>query len=271
MIINIKKIKELKTTSVVVSLIFGVLLSAPTFAESSFTHVHFRIPPGQKEQVLAWYRDVLGSEIRELAAIEGEQLAWFEQGLIATMSNEDGSEYETTSMFDHLGVAVSDLDAAIDRSLALGGTIRRPLTTSAPRNAIVDDPWGGSFELMEFPGRTGIDHIHFFVSDRDQARDWFLTVFGGEVENISDSFHRVAFSDAAFHFSQTADGNSRGTTRETAMEHIGILISDMEEFRANLESAGYQDAIVREGPGLLVLEGPDGLLIEVTTYDLDTK
>jgi predicted enzyme related to lactoylglutathione lyase len=59
----------------------------------------------------------------------------------------------------HLDFVVDDIDAAVERAVALGAVLERPVTTSAwGRLAVMADPFGHGFCFVQFLGR-GYDEI----------------------------------------------------------------------------------------------------------------
>ena len=59
----------------------------------------------------------------------------------------------------HLDFVVSDMRAALARALAAGATLERDVTTHAyGKLALLADPFGNGFCLLEFTGR-GYDEI----------------------------------------------------------------------------------------------------------------
>ena len=59
----------------------------------------------------------------------------------------------------HLDFVVDDVDAAVERAIAAGAVLERPVSTSAwGRLAVMADPFGHGFCLVQFLGR-GYDEI----------------------------------------------------------------------------------------------------------------
>ena len=109
-------------------------------------------------------------------------------GNIATMYNEpDGSAAPSNvgSVIDHFSVYVADVDAAVEMARSMGATIdtepQEGVTVS--RIAYIVDPWGTRLEFLEDPDSSGLGHVHLMVNDRDEVRDWFLEIFGGEYDS----------------------------------------------------------------------------------------
>lgn len=243
-------------------------MAVPASAQSVFTHAHYRVPEGRQAAAAEWYRQVLGGEIGEIGP---GPMVRYQNGMIGTMAHDGMAGDGALSVLDHVGVAVTDVRAAVNRARELGATIRTEPTASGqggPILAHLTDPWGGRFELLENAGPIGIHHVHLFASDADAMRDWFIDVFGGEFMAQSQTpFHRIRYGDVYVHITQADADDLRHGSRYRTADHIGFRVPSLDRFRDTLETSGYTPYLERPNPpgaDLMFFEGPDGLHVEMT-------
>lgn len=248
--------------------VVSLLPMGTVLAQSVFTHAHYRVPEGQQEAAAEWYNRVLGGEPGETGPGPGIR---HPNGFIGTMPNEGMAGDGAVNVLDHVGIAVPDVQAAVDLIREIGGEIRTEPQegVTAPVIAHVTDPWGGRFELLEDPDYPGINHAHVFASDADATRDWFLQVFGGELNEARGRgrFHTILYDNVWIHISQAPEDAPRMSSRFRAADHIGFRVPSLDVFRETLRASGYEPYLERPNPpgaDLMFLEGPDGLHIEMT-------
>ena len=248
--------------------ILSLLASGLSWSQSVFTHAHYRVPEGQQEAAAEWYNRVLGGEPGEIGPGPGIRHS---NGFVGTMPNEGMAGDGAVNVLDHIGITVPDVQAAVDLIREIGGEIRTEPQegVTAPVIAHVTDPWGGRFELLEDPDYPGINHAHVFASDADATRDWFLQVFGGELNEARGQgrFHTILYDNVWIHISQAPEDAPRMSSRFRAADHIGFRVPSLDEFRETLRASGYEPYLERPNPpgaDLMFLEGPDGLHIEMT-------
>jgi catechol 2,3-dioxygenase-like lactoylglutathione lyase family enzyme len=161
--------------------------------------------------------------------------------------------------------------ATVELARSLGATIRTEPQQgiTAPLIAHITDPWGGRFELLQDTVYTGVNHVHVYASNADATRDWFLQVFGGELDEARGQgrFHAILYGDVWFLISQAAANDRRLPSRYRATDHIGFRVPSLAEFRATLVASGFEPYLERPNPpgaDLMFFEGPDGLHVEMT-------
>ena len=245
-------------------------LSAPglVLAQSVFTHAHYRVPEGQQAEAAEWYNRVLGGEPGEIGPGPGVR---HYNGFVGTMANEGMAGDGAVNVLDHVGISVPDVRAAVELIREIGGEIRTEpqVGVTAALIAHVTDPWGGRFELLEDPEYLGINHAHIFASDADATRDWFLQVFGGELneERGQGRFHTILYDNVWVHVTQAPEDDPRMSSRFRAADHIGFRVPSLDAFRDTLRASGYEPYLERPNPpgaDLMFFEGPDGLHVEMT-------
>lgn len=251
-----------RLTAVVTALL---MLPGITLAQSTFTHVHVRVP--DVEATANWYGELFGGEVRPggpgFFVVQSN-------GSIGTMPNEGNAGASAETAIDHFGFGVDDLDAAVERARQLGARIDeepRPGIT-APLIAFIVDPWGARIELMQDAEQPRINHVHLFVPEKDAVRDWFLEIFGGEFvpEQGGDNFHCIVYGNLWVQISEVAAGE-RAPSRGRSLDHIGFRVSEpLPDFAARIEATGYPPYLIRPNPpgsDLLFFEGPGGVHFEI--------
>lgn len=241
------------------------LAASVAAGQSSFTHVHMRVP--DTGQAAVWHRDLLGGELRPGGP--GPSLR-YGNGFIGTMQNDGVAPASAGGVIDHFGIAVSDVPATVERARAMGATVdtepREGVT--APVIAFIVDPWGARMELLEDPDYPGINHVHMMATDADAMRDWFLRVFGGELVEArgKGQFHTILYDDLWIHVSESPDGQ-RGPSRGRAIDHIGFRVPSLDEFRTKLAQVGIEPYLERPNPpgsDLMFFVGIGGIHFEIS-------
>ena len=146
-------------------------------AESTFTHVHIRVP--DTAAAAAWHEELMGGEVRPGGP---GPFIHYSNGFVGTMSNDgEVAPPSDEGVIDHFGIAVADVPATVTKARDMGAQVMTEPQEgiTAPVIAFIEDPWGVRIELVEDPVYSGVNHIHLFAADPDAVRDWFLAVFGG--------------------------------------------------------------------------------------------
>ena len=131
--------------------------------------VHAYIEVTDVERGIAFYCDGVGLSLKRRLSpnwieLDGANLPVFllaNRPPVANLGgrtrNRDFSRHWTPV---HLDFIVTDLDAAVERLLALGATLDRPVQNERDygRMANMADPFGNGFDLIEFSG-TGYDGV----------------------------------------------------------------------------------------------------------------
>jgi catechol 2,3-dioxygenase-like lactoylglutathione lyase family enzyme len=116
-------------------------------------HVNVVVKPGEAEQILPFYRDVLGLTPTVKPA-EGTTAggAWFD---INDSHQLHISERSDAVMHDdmHFGLVVDDFDAVLDRLAAAGAPWKEQADLFGGRRGSTRDPLGNRIELLEPAGR----------------------------------------------------------------------------------------------------------------------
>jgi catechol 2,3-dioxygenase-like lactoylglutathione lyase family enzyme len=240
-----------------------MLLPGSAAAQSAFTHVHLRVP--DTAAAAAWYQQLLGGDLREGGP--GPSIR-FANGFVGTMPNEGTAATSRGGVIDHFAISVADIDEALLRAQRLGATVAVEPEEGNARAAIIEDPWGTRLELVEEPMPARVHHVHLIVSNADQVRDWFLAIFGGELdaEPGRDEAHRIHYGDLAVYVSEAREA-ATAPSRGRALDHMGFRVNAMlSAFQDMIVATGYSPYLVRPNPpgsDLMFFEGPGGIHFEI--------
>ena len=257
--------KICSATSRMLCIIVVSLLLLPILAlAQTFTHVHLRVP--DTNQVAQWYQTLLGGEFRP----GGMASVRYDNGFVGTMLDESNAASSAGSVIDHFGFSVSDVAGKVALALSVGAEIvseqREGITTGT--RAVVQDPWGTSFELIEDSEYPGIHHVHMVSQEPEVLRDWFLDIFGGEyhAERGAGEIHSIRYDGIWVNISEV--GVSAAPSRGRSLDHMGFRVDDMEALVEKIKSTGYEPHEMRPANPtsttlLMFFEGADGIHFEI--------
>ena len=248
------------------SLSLGVcLLPGSALAQTTFTHVHMRVP--DTAEAAAWRQAFLLGEVVDRGP---GQAVLHRNGMVMTMVADGATPRSEGGVIDHFGIAVEDVAATVARAREMGAQIRTEpqVGVTASTIAFIEDPWGTRMELLEDPVYTGVNHVHMMANDPDGVHAWFLDVFGGEdiPARGKGQFHTILYGDLWVHISRPATGVP-APSRFRSIDHIGFRVPSLEAFAELVEASGYMPYLVRPNPpgsGVLFFEGPEGIHFEIT-------
>lgn len=129
--------------------------SAPALDRLGFKLNFFKLQTADIERLATFFRDAFGLEERDridlptvveiMLAMPGEQFT------LVLLSHKDGRAYDHGAAMGPLGFLTRDVDGAIERVQAHGGSLlHAPAELPGMRYAFVADPDGHQIELMQF-------------------------------------------------------------------------------------------------------------------------
>jgi len=241
-----------------------LLLSSLVLAQSTFTHVHMRVPDTQ--EAAEWHNELLGGRVTPGGP--GPNVR-FGNGNVGTMPNEGLAPASNGGVIDHFGIAVADVPATVALAREMGAhiAVEPQEGVTAPVIAFIESPWGARMELLEDPEYLGVNHVHMMATSPDEMLAWFLEVFGGEYVEARGKgiFHTILYDDLWVHISESPDGE-RAPSRGRAIDHMGFAVASLDEFRATLASVGIEPYLERPNPpgsDLMFFIGIDGIHFEI--------
>ena len=154
----------------------------------------------------AFYGELFGWDVEK---VREDSYAIHHQGrLIASVSKIDSADPGVNESFWLVGIAVADLDKAVNAASRMGGEVREPVTTieSYGRFAVISDPQGAPVMLIEegskpIGGTTGPGSwvwAELWTDDIDAAANFYAKVIGysqTEVERRDEKYHVFKFGE----------------------------------------------------------------------------
>tara|TARA_B100000809_G_C15136264_1_gene530736 strand:+ start:187 stop:993 length:807 start_codon:yes stop_codon:yes gene_type:complete len=252
-------------TSQLLYVIVASLLLLPLLAlAQTFTHVHLRV--SDTNEAAQWYQTLLGGDFRP----GGMASVRYDNGFVGTMLDESEVAPSAGSVIDHFAFSVSDVADKVALALSTGAEMvseQRQGVTAGTR-AIVQDPWGTNFELIEDNEYPGIHHVHLVSQEPEALRDWFLSVFGGEyhAERGAGQLHSIRYDGIWVNISEVSA--SAVPSRGRSLDHMGFRVDDMEALVEKIRSTGYEPHEIRPANPtsttlLMFFEGADGIHFEI--------
>ena len=190
---------------------------------------------------------------------------------------------------NHIGFSVPNLRQALDRVKAGGYPIitrsevaatQQVIDDIAPVNAntsiaFVMGPDDVKVELLENRQQTvpiALHHVHFFGTQNNEMRDWYVKVFGAKPRPPGGNFPAADLPGVALNFSPSPDPVIGTSGR--SLDHLGFEIRDLEAFCKRLEGMGIKLNVTYRkaealGLGVAFVTDPWGTSIELNE-GLDT-
>lgn len=246
-------------------------------------HHHFNA--SDVEEHMRFWVDTLGGTRGTFA--NGAPIVLFPNALIF-MRDQDPTAPMIGSTVNHVAFSVQNLSDTVDRLVAAGYDMVTD-TEAPPGVRVVDDigvvdgdgpvtgiayvlgPDGIKVEVLEMRAQEQpivSHHTHFFGTDAEAMREWYMNVFGAtERPGTLNGIIGADLPGLGLNFSATAS-QPAGTTGRT-LDHIGFEVDDLRAFLRKLEGQGITpDVSYREIPnaGLAIafITDPWGTSIELT-------
>jgi catechol 2,3-dioxygenase-like lactoylglutathione lyase family enzyme len=275
----------------VIPLIVLTIVAAPATVLAQLTatgpvvngHHHFNA--GDIDEHLRFWVDTLGGTPGTFG--NGAPIVKFPNALIF-MRDQDPTGPMVGSTVNHVAFSVQDLRVTVDRLIAAGYDMVTD-TSAPPGINVVDNigvvegggpvsgiayvigPEGIKVEVLEMPAQAQpivSHHIHFFGTDAEAVRAWYMDVFGA-VERPGNINGIIGADLPGLGLNFSAAGNAPAATTGRVLDHIGFEVDGLEAFTRGLEAKGITlDVPYREVPaiGLAIafITDPWGTYIELT-------
>lgn len=195
----------------------------------------------------------------------GSNLLQIQSTAVAPVSND--------TCIDSIGIGVLNVIESVTNWKSAGGSI----SVRMDRIALVQDPWGVPFELVE-RSSVGYTHINIATKTPEQLLDWYESNLGGArviCEWDTDRFV-LAYDTMLLTFQQAISPVS--STDERFIDHLGWYTEDLDTTFHRLSANGVHFPVTPRdfGPVRLafvedpcgnwieLLEPPDGILRKPT-------
>jgi catechol 2,3-dioxygenase-like lactoylglutathione lyase family enzyme len=180
------------------------------------------------------------------------------------------------SVIEHLGFAVSDLDARMRELAAINTKVIEPVKNipGLYKTALIESPWGTRIQLVQDPELLGLHHVQLRLPDTEAAYTWLLDKFGGERTKIKGQLDSVKYAGTGG-FTTVYVLLERGESvpsQGRSVDHIGWRsTATINETKAMLEGKQVQltsqprPLNLPNGPTInyFYIAGPSGARIEI--------
>lgn len=212
-------------------------------------HVH--LTQTDRTAVAAWYTKFIGARIGP--GTKRSENLWFNSNLMQIQS-DTAIKPPSTGEIAHIGIGVTDLDAAIGPILANGGT-----RTS---NSLVVDPWGTPIQLVESDSLC-FHHLMIVTSDPIKSSEWYALNIGGEIVPCPWDHELIAIQ---YDTMWLVFKGGRVEPGARPIDHFGWYTPNIQKTASKLLANGCQFPIPVRDFGqvqLAFVEDPSGLWVEL--------
>ena len=149
------------------------------------------------------------------------------------------------------------------------GSLTQADTINGGMHGYIFDPWGTRIELVEDGGEPAFHHIHLATTDPETTKQWYIDNLSATATDAG-----VDLGSVSLHISQNPEGRPAATT-ERAVDHIGLVTSDLSEATTALANAGVSvrgpesPANARGGAEQTLLSGPEGVRLKLVDANWD--
>ena len=162
---------------------------------------------------------------------------------------------------DGVGIGVTSLERTLAEWQSGGGTVVAP----ARRSALVADPWGVRFELVD-AAQAGFTHINIVAKEPASLASWYQTRLGGSSETCSwdPSREAVRYDTMQLVFSQMEADSA--PIEEMPIDHLGWYTQDLDSIYQALSAANVAFPVPPRQFGSARLafgEDPSGIWFEL--------
>ena len=240
-------------------------LAAPNEAGVTLGHIHLNVSDIELHANL--WTQLFDGELVKKEGLTGVQipgvLIFFKQGEPTAPSQE--------TVIDNIGLKVRDIDAILSEWQKLGYEAERKLVgTNGVPQAYITMPNGARLALEEDPelsAKAEMNRVHYFTPQYRELLTWYADLFGALPQHSGEIETTAFISGSTLNFSKAEV--DKKPTENTAIDHIGFEVENMEKFVEKLQAKGVK---IELGPRhiesidlwILFFTDPSGARIEVT-------
>ena len=236
-------------------------LPPPNAAGVTTGHLHLMVRDPEAHKKI-WV-EALGAQVTKTGSLELIKLP----GVFLVLGKAEPAEGSEGSSVDHFAFRVKDLAAAKAKLAAAGVQIVRE--SAQPKEIVTMFPDKVKVEFYEDVNLSvpiTHAHLHFFTSDPDALRAWYVKVLGAaSVPRGNGVATSVPGTEFAFRKTEKAQAPTKGRS----LDHIGFEVKGLEAFCKKLQAEGvtlempYRD-VPRIELKIAFLVDPAGTRIELT-------
>lgn len=244
-------------------------LAAPNENGITFGHVHLNVSDIELQKSI-WVEHFNGT-IVERGPLTVAKLP----NMMVALTEKEPTMGSRETKMHHFGFKVRNMDKFLDKWRADGLEVGNIfLGSEGQLNAYVILPDNIAVEMQEDRGLhkeiTGY-HVHWFLDNPEEILGWYTEMFDLEVRPRG----RITTTTnvPGMNLSFGANNSGRQNTQNSAIDHIGFEIDNLEEFCRELEAKGVVfDIPYREIPSIglniAYFTDPSGVYVELTEgYD----
>jgi catechol 2,3-dioxygenase-like lactoylglutathione lyase family enzyme len=229
-----------------------------------------------------FFVDTLGGTVIKIGTNQ-QEIVRFPNVLIffRPMQAPTGGTRGTT--VNHIGFSVPNLRPVIDKIKANGFQmitrsevaatveVKDDIALNSPTTSIAFalGPDDVKVELVQVKAQTipiTLHHVHFFVPQNTEMRDWYARVFGAKPRDGA-AFVSADLPGVALNFTKSADAVVG--TQGRALDHVGFEVKNLEEFTKKLEGMGIKlerpyTKVAALNIAIAFIKDPWGTYIELT-------
>jgi catechol 2,3-dioxygenase-like lactoylglutathione lyase family enzyme len=251
----------------------ALLLAAPAHAQLApasaagvtFGHVHLNVTDVELHKRL-WVEHFDG-----VVVVKGSLTTVKVPGMLIALSERAPTAGSESTVMDHFGFKVRDIDEVLAGWRAAGYEVQREFTgVEGVRNAYLLAPDRVRVEVQEDPAlsvKAEAYHVHWFAPEFEGLVGWYAEMFGAEphARGTLATTADVPGQNLSFNGTRT----ERTATRGAAIDHIGFEVDDLKAFCEMLEAKGVTfDVPYREVPSIELaiafFTDPSGVRVELT-------
>ena len=186
-------------------------------------------------------------------------------GIFLVLGKGEPAEGSEGSSVDHFAFRAKDLPAT-KAKLAAAGV---PIVREDPREIVAMFPDKVKVEFYAAPMLSvplEHYHVHFFTTDPDALRAWYVTHFGAATTTQGNA---TITNVPGVDFSFRRTDKPQAATKGRSLDHIGFEVKGLEAFCKRLEAEGvpfdvpFRD-VPRVGLKIAFVVDPAGTRIELT-------
>ena len=279
----------MRITAVILTLLLGIPAAASAqlvaAREAPIAYGHYHVNATSTDAHKKFWADTLGGTVVAIGANKTEIIRM--TNVLIFMRTQAAKGGTKGSVHDHIGLSVPNLRQTLDKVVANGFRNVTP-AEALPGMKVVGDvvelgagPVSGiayilgpddiKVELLEMKAQAEparLHHIHFYGTEREPMRDWYVKVFGATAAPPGNpNFITANLPGVGMNFS-----TSPAPTVPTAgrvLDHIGFEVDDLPGLLKKLESQGITPTVPYRrndalGIAIAFIVDPWGTNIELT-------
>ena len=211
-------------------------LAEPNEAGVTFGHIHLNVSDIELHAKL-WTKLFDG----ELAKKEGFTAVRIPGVLIFFKQGEPTASSQET-VVDNIGLKVRDIEAILSEWQKLGYEVEREFVdANSISHAYITMPNGARLALegdAELSAKAEMNRVHYFTPQYRELLTWYADLFGALPQHSGEIETTAFIPGSTLNFSKAEV--DKKPTENTAIDHIGFEVENMEKFVEKLQAKGVK-------------------------------